>query len=420
MAKKIVYATIMTGMIINNKIFALNVGFFHLHPFRACILLLIFLLFKDLLKEEKIKINKRKENYYSIGFMTVWVFYAFFSLAWVRDYTGWSKSLYFLVIGLIIYIGFSKYLIEKSDIVKAFRATSIIMGIHMIIGWYEIFTSNYLFLALERVGSYTKNNYPVSSFTNVNDYATFMLFSVCVSYICLMNAKSKASKGLYSLSLISSVLLIGASKSRANLLGLIISIMIFVILSIRYKETRYGLLILFSVAFVVVLFKPEILTNLISYINENLNFNFSSESGSDGVRVNLIKNGIYFLTSTLGFGVGSGNIEYWMEYRARNETFEILNMHNWWAEILVAYGFIIFVLYLVFYVKLFVSFYRKYKFSKDKVDRFMSLGIMCFMVGFVIGSMSSSSNIGSQWLWVFWGVAVAYQGIVLKPNNRLE
>ena len=70
--------------------------------------------------------------------------------------------------------------------------------------------------------------------------------------------------------------------------------------------------------------------------------------------------------------------------------------------------------------KLFVSFYRKYKFSKDKVDRFMSLGIMCFMVGFVIGSMSSSSNIGSQWLWVFWGVAVAYQGIVLKPNNRLE
>ena len=60
--------------------------------------------------------------------------------------------------------------------------------------------------------------------------------------------------------------------------------------------------------------------------------------------------------------------------------------------------------------KTFCKFLRKYKFSKDKVDRFMSLGIMCFMVGFVIGSMSSSSNIGSQWLWVFWGVAVAYQG----------
>ena len=420
MAKKIVYATIMTGMIINNKIFALNVGFFHLHPFRACILLLIFLLFKDLLKERKIKINKQKENYYSIGFMTVWVIYAFFSLAWVKDYTGWSKSLYFLVNGLIIYIGFSKYLIEKSDILKAFRAASIIIGMHMIIGWYEIFTGNYLFLEFDRLGWYTINKFPVSSFTNVNDFATFMLFSVCVFYICLMNAKSKVAKGLYFLSLISSVLLIGASKSRANLLGLIISIMIFVILSIRYKKTRYGLLILFSVAFVVVLFKPEILTNLISSINENLNFNFSSESGSDGIRMSLIKNGLYFLACTLGFGVGSGNIEYWMEYRARNETFEILNMHNWWAEILVAYGFIIFVLYLVFYVKLFVSFYRKYKFSKDKVDRFMSLGIMCFMVGFVIGSMSSSSNIGSQWLWVFWGVAVAYQGIVLKPNNRLE
>jgi len=33
------------------------------------------------------------------------------------------------------------------------------------------------------------------------------------------------------------------------------------------------------------------------------------------------------------------------------------------------------------------------------------------MVGFVIGSVSSSSNINNEWLWVYWGIAVAYQGM---------
>jgi teichuronic acid biosynthesis protein TuaE len=162
---------------------------------------------------------------------------------------------------------------------------------------------------------------------------------------------------------------------------------------------------------------PESIKSLFISINENLNINFSSQSGSDFVRINLIKNGLFFLISTLGFGVGAGNIEYWMSHKAMYNTGGVLNIHNWWLEILVGYGVVIFIMYIVFYFKLFRSFYRKFKYSRSKVDMSMSLGIMCFMIGYVIGSISSSSNISSEWLWVFWGIAIAYQGVVLDENN---
>lgn len=411
MAKALVFISIITSMIGSANIFALNLGFIQLSPFRVCSLLLLLYM---IIVEKKIKMNRNKDNFYSIVFMFVWVIYSLFSLAWVKDYDSWIKALFFLIIGLLVFVLFSNHLTDRIDILKSFRLIFIIVAIHNIIGWYEIFTENYLFLSIERIAQYARYGYPVSTFGNTNDYATFMLFSVYVSYICLINAKTHVMKVIYLLGLISSAFQMGATNSRANLLGLILSIMLFVFLSIRYKKTRHTVLLLLGIAFIVILIKPEILTNLSLTIDENLTFNFASQSGSDGVRMNLIRNGLLFLGSTFGFGVGAGNIEYWIEHKAIYDTGGITNMHNWWLEILVAYGVIIFIMYIVFFVKLFISLYRKYKASKDKVNRSISLGIMCFMAGFVIGSVSSSSNINSEWMWVFWGISVAYQGIKEK------
>ncbi len=88
-------------------------------------------------------------------------------------------------------------------------------------------------------------------------------------------------------------------------------------------------------------------------------------------------------------------------------------MHNWWVEILVAYGgALIFVLYVIFYVNLWLSMYRTYRDSSCSKDRSISIGIMCCMAGYVIGSVSASSNISVEWLWSFWGgLCIVYQGI---------
>lgn len=418
MIKILVYISIITSMIGSASVFAIDAGIFQLSLFRVSILLLfLYIIIKMLIKDKKIRLNNQKSNSYSIKFMFIWIIYAFFSLAWVKDYNAWMRTLFFLFIGLLSYIIISKYLKSKFDILLAFRLIFIMILIHNLLGWYEIYTNNYIFLSIDRIAKYTRLNHPVSTFGNTNDYATFMLFSVWVSYICLINAKNIISKFIYISLIISSVLLLISTSSRANLLGVILSMMLFIVLSMKRKKTRNISLALLGIVFLIVLLNPESIKSLFISINENLNINFSSQSGSDFVRINLIKNGLFFLISTLGFGVGAGNIEYWMSHKAMYNTGGVLNIHNWWLEILVGYGVVIFIMYIVFYFKLFRSFYRKFKYSRSKVDMSMSLGIMCFMIGYVIGSISSSSNISSEWLWVFWGIAIAYQGVVLDENN---
>ena len=80
----------------------------------------------------------------------------------------------------------------------------------------KLATGNYLFLSVERATRYARNKYPVSMFGNTNDFATFMLFSVFITYICAMNTKRLIAKLLYLITMLSSVSLLIISGSRAK------------------------------------------------------------------------------------------------------------------------------------------------------------------------------------------------------------
>lgn len=417
MAKILIYISIITAMVGSASIIAFDLGIIQLSLFRMVILLSFFL---TIVKKKKIRLNRQDNSLYSKKFMFIWVIYALFSLAWVQDYNMWAKSMFFLFIGLIVFITLPSYLKKSTDILKAFKYISIMVLLHNVFGWYEILTSNYLFLATEKIPAYSRGSFPVSTFGNSNDYATFLLFSIWVLYICIINTKTKILKVIYILLLVSSLFLLLSTKSRANLLALVLSIIVFVIMSLRKSKTRTTLLIILGLILVVLFVNPNIFRSVIISINENLKFNFFTQGGSDNIRLNLIKNGLLYLYSTLGFGVGAGNIEYWMIHEALYNTGGISNIHNWWFEILIGYGIIIFIMYIVFYYKLFKSALLKFKYSRCKIDMSISMGIMCFMIGYIIGSISSSSNINSEWLWVFWGIAVAYQGIDDNKHNIID
>ncbi len=315
---------------------------------------------------------------------------------------------------------FSKYLKSKLDILVAFQFIALMAILHNLIGWYEITTGNYLFLAVERVAAYTRKTYPVSMFGNTNDFATFMLFSVFILYALAQNVKKPFLKLTYLATMLSSVYLLVMTSSRANILGLIIATAVFVYFSIRRRRSRNAIIVVLLSGFFVILFFPEVIVNAFSMISNELYFRFSADSGSDATRMNLIKNGFMFLLSTSGFGTGAGNIEYWMANYGVYNTGSIRNIHNWWMEILTGYGLIIFTMYIIFYVKLFLSALRRFKKASDEVDVSLSLGIMCCLAGFTIGGISSSSNIGSEWLWVFWAIVIAYQGIEFEHRANIS
>lgn len=417
MLRKMAYLSICASLIGAGMI-SIDLGVFQLSLFRMAVLLMLYVIAVKMLFEGKgVSIGGKSENSYSIYFMVIWFAYAVMTIGWVRDYEGWVRAVYFICLGVICVLIFNKIFKTGFEILIAFRVIGAMAVFHNLIGWYELITGNYMFLPADRVAVYVNKSYPVSMFGNTNDFSTFMLISCFIIYICAANSKLPGKVICYA-TMTSSAYLLLMTRSRANILGFIFSLLLFLYLTLRGKKGRQAVMVLFTMLLLFILVTPGTLDQLLSMLVDILNFDFSKGTGSEATRINLIKNGFYFLLETFGMGTGAGNIEYWMRHYSIYNTSNISNIHNWWAEVLTGYGLIIFAMYAIFYIGLFTSIYKKYRKSKNRLHRSISTGILCSMAGFLIGSMSSSSNINCEWLWVFWAIVIAYQG--LNVENELE
>ena len=408
--KKLIYFSIISSMI-GASVISISIGAFQLSLFRGIVILMLLISLLKLLSGKKLYVVKNKGNEFSIKVMFIWLLYAFFSLAWVKDYVGWLKAVFFIGIGFITILIFKEYIRDKNDILRSFHMIIPMIIFHNILGWYEVTTGHFFFLSENKISKYLRYGNPVSTFGNTNDFAVFLMFAFYILYICLMNTDKIINKTIYMLTMCSSVGLILFTMSRASLIGLILGFFVLTIYSLRKEKTRKFILIILCSILLLLIFNANIIFNFLNNISNILVFDFLKQQGSEFVRINLIKNGFNFLVSTLGFGTGAGNIEYWMSHYGEYYTGVVYNIHNWWMEILVGYGLIVFTLYILFYLKLFMDMKKKYKLSNNPTDMSMSLGIMCILVGYIVASLSSSSNINAEWLWVFWAIVIVYQGM---------
>lgn len=410
MMKKLAYLSVFTSLI-GASIISINFGAFQLSVFRIIVVLMTFGMVLILLGRDKKNLAIiNNKNSYSIKFMIIWLIYSIISISWVNDYQGWIKAIYFLSIGVLCILIYSMTFKTDKEILKSLEIMSLMILFHNLIGWYEILTGNYLFLTNSEA-YYVQYKLPTSMFGNTNDFATFMLISIWILIICIINCRFKLIKIGYSIITVSSIILLIMTTSRANLLGLILSVLVFLYLSMKKNRGRKTAISILIIIFLVILIMPNLLNNLILMFNNHMQFGLSDDSGSDFIRKNLMKNGIQFLINTFGFGTGAGNIEYWMSNYGKYYTYGVTNIHNWWMEILTGYGILIFTLYVIFYVSIIKSLYKIYKNSKNRIEVYISLCFICSMSGFIIGSISSSSNISREWLWVFWALIISFQGI---------
>ena len=103
-----------------------------------------------------------------------------------------------------------------------------------------------------------------------------------------------------------------------------------------------------------------------------------------------------------------------METRQVFYVGKVFNIHNWWIEILVGYGVVIFIGYISIYFIKVKTLFDAYLKSKESFIRNSSLGLFGFMMAFVISSVSSSSNINTEWMWLFWAVLIAFIGYIVR------
>lgn len=265
--------------------------------------------------------------------------------------------------------------------------------------------------------SLMERKYPIAMTGNPNDFALLMLFGVFVSYVCFRCRKGQAGGVISITVMVNCVFLVFWTESRANIIGLMLATAFFLLISFR---KRAGVLAGFICIVVgISMLVPGLWEKVGLQLSDILVFDFSGQQmNSDTIRVNLIRNGFHFLYQTAGMGVGAGNLEYWMQNYSVYPTGGIINMHNWWMELLVDYGVVVFVGYCIFYVKLFRDIFRRFRQSDDPQMKAIAFGFLCCMVGFLIGSVSSSSIFHREFLWVFWAVAIAFQG--QTENTAIE
>lgn len=341
--------------------------------------------------------------------MFIWLIYAIISGIWAKDIIGWIKAVYFIGLGSLYSVIMTYYISNKYQLLEVLKVFPLMTVLHGIIGWWEVITGKYLFIyGEEKLIIYRRYHHPVSTFGNTNDFALFFLFSIIILLVGLLFFKEPLRmRVFYLLLLFSNLGLLYFTSSRACILGLLVGSIFFAYYAFRNETIKKIMRRFFTLSLAILII-------ILSKIGM-----FTSQ-GREDIRITLIKNGIYFTKQTFGFGVGAGNIEYWMANYALFDTRGIFTMHNWLFEILTSYGLIIFILYLFFYMNLFKTVAFKAEHSTHRIDRGISLQLVTVMIAYIFGSISSSSNMHTEWLWVFWGIVISFQGISLSNGIQIK
>ncbi len=330
-------------------------------------------------------------NKYSI-FLCMLLLYAIFSVIWAKDLLGWAVYSAVLFIGSINSVSLWVSLGNKKVVKNLLKVIMAAVVLQNIVGWFEVITGIYPFaFNIDNISYNRMLRRPITFFKNVNDYATFLLFSL----IFVFSYKPKGT--LYSknpltlkksfkwLLLLSNFGLIVMVGSRGILLVSVLSIMFMTYLKLKNRTFQKR----------TFLIGVGIITLLVLLILSTMSIpSLESIEQGDAARVYLIMNGLLYLKDTLFMGVGAGNVSYYLEVQRYFPVGHLRTIHNWWVEFLVMYGVVFFTTYIAFYIKNIFKSLKKYFQTRNQLFLFTT----SWAVAFIVGSVISSSLYTTIWI----------------------
>lgn len=405
---------LVASVFIGTEILAIPTPFAQLTIYRVASLSIPVLIgYFMIQKNPHVKIKKDSYATFSVAVYIIWWLWSIISFLWIKDLRLWLQAVFLLTLGISSVIGLYLWVKNKGQWLHLIKTTWFMMSLLVVLGYYEITTNHYIFADLTKLDRYSTfvsdpmTRMPITHFENQNDLATMLLAYVAVGLILFYVTSNAFKKMLYIFSILLGSYLIYRSGSRMILLCLILYAVCFIVLKFKWdfdkKYYLYGISLFLILVILAVVYVPPV-QNMI----DALIYTGSSDivNGDTG-RVNLIRNGIIFLAATFGFGVGAGNIEAWMSNYRFLPTQNIINMHHWWAEILVGYGVIVFILYTLSYLLLIYRLFQIRK-AQTKMMRNVSNQLIAFLVVYSLASITSASNMLIEWHWVFFGLIISY------------
>lgn len=392
--------------VLGSQALAIEFAGIQLSPFRAFVLIFPLVIFGA----APSFLNRIRDliSHQYINMLLFWLVYSIFTILWACDYSAWFKTLIFYMLGVFSSAFVFLYLNDIKDLVGGFKVVVFLSVLIGMIAIYEMISGNYWFLddlnlefysATSASTSLLNLSVPITIFGNPNNYALFLFFSIVFSAaLCMLNRKSLMKLAYFTAGFFFYIILL-ATQSRAGNLGALIFIAGLLLYKAYHIKSSACLYILITILFLASLIFLD-LSYFINMLESLFTFDFNgSELGSDYVRMNLIKNGFIFLINTYGFGVGIGQIEYYMEFSSVYDTAEITNMHNLWADILVSSGLVVFLVYIFIYGRTLCQAFSRIRSQTTNDIVIINVVSVCFMISFIPAAVGPSSVLLTEWFW---------------------
>lgn len=351
----------------------------------------------SLLCIRRIQIQNKIESY----FLFIWLIIIAFSV-WRADKIGVWGYYFVWVLTAVLFQQLLRIFININLFDIIIKALVDALFLHLLMGLYEITAHRYLF-ETGNVAYRLYGNVAIGMFHNLNDYATFVTTIFPFSVYKFLNQQKLWEKLYYGAITIISVFLLIRSESRAAFLTLLLlSIFLFYRFYKKSKKHKRFAIGVFITLLVSLLFNPSLQQVALDFFRNN---SINPEGGSDIARINLIKNGLFFLSETYGFGVGAGNLYLWLSEKSVYPIGHLSFMHNWYVEVLATFGIVFFVFYTIYHIKILVDLYNDI--DKDSIWSKHNTILISF-IAFSIVCISSSSNVYSEWVWNYFAWISVY------------
>lgn len=374
----------------------------------ARILMLItslFLIF--LIKSEGLKkiFTNNKMIRRSLIFLVIWTVYSILSIVKSKDIGNYIIINFFFVAGTFTIFFACNVINSEKQIIRIFKIIEFTMIINCC---YTIFLN---MIKQGQIGGFYFNN---------NDMATVLLIAIPIEIFLLCHSKKFIEIIFRCATLMGYMYIIYILDSRANFIGLIIEIIIYVLaLGIvkRGAILKSKLLTVVVIMSVItsIFFGAKVMVSTFGKIKIKPNYTYLT---SNTIRVNLILDGLELMKQNPILGVGAGNIDTYLENEAPYPTKGITKLHNLYLEILVSYGIIVFIIYIIFYAAMCIKLFKRLFQNENMSDVMMDLTFLVFWGSFIISCISSSTNLTKEWLWLLVGITLGY--IKIKDFNMKD
>jgi teichuronic acid biosynthesis protein TuaE len=352
-------------------------------------------------------------------FLAFWVAWTLLSLLWAADKASGVRYSIFLIMMASLSAATPLAITRVRYLRVALLLLLAVLGIGLGIALLEI-TVGFRLPTSGLVGLPERYQWAATSFFhNQNDFATYIALWLPVLATLPFFARRALPLALVFLGSLVCAICFLYTGSRTNLLAMVLmapSLLLVLALRKGTASTRWqwalGLMLLCAIAGLLYLGASGRLTVLsLPWVGvqhwrfDTLEAEIEAGQGSGGNRMKLLEGGLAAIRDSRLLGLGAGNAESYLHRRPGLEL--VNNLHNWWLEVLVNGGALVFVGYVLFYAALLWNLLRVALTSAHTVVAFAATGLFVALIGYSAGSLSPSSAIHFTPMWIHFGLGLA-------------